>query len=216
MIEPKAPVTEAMKELFHAACDGGRQAVTQILDLSLFETWVDWHANVDVRLRSLRFGKFRRQRRGRDRQRHRVFRETIQGAPTSRVPRRDRGHVDGNGVRCRKKSEGGGRVRFVASGKVYLTDRGAEIVWERPADKCEWRTREILEGGGVAVADALLSIDREKKASFLALRPLPHLAEHADLSEFLARYATATMGSSQFQKTVAMFMGLSDVTGEPS
>ena len=28
-------------------------------------------------------------------------------------------------------------MRFVASGKVYLTDGGAEIVWERPADECE-------------------------------------------------------------------------------
>jgi hypothetical protein len=55
VIEHKTPVTEAMKDLFHAACDGDREAVTQILDFGLFETWVDWHVNVDVRLRALRF-----------------------------------------------------------------------------------------------------------------------------------------------------------------
>jgi hypothetical protein len=105
-------------------------------------------------------------------------------------------------------------MRFVANGKVYLTDGGAEIVWERPAAEFERRTREIVEDGGVAVADAHVSIDSEKKASALGLTPLPHLAEHAELSEFLARYATATIGSSRFQKTVAMFMGLPDVPGE--
>lgn len=41
VIEPETTVTEAMKELFHAACDGDREAVAQILDLGLFETWVD-------------------------------------------------------------------------------------------------------------------------------------------------------------------------------
>ena len=55
LIELETPVTEAMKELFHAACDGDREAVTQILDLGLFEIWVDWHVNVDLRLRALRF-----------------------------------------------------------------------------------------------------------------------------------------------------------------
>ena len=43
-------------------------------------------------------------------------------------------------------------MRFVANGKVYLTDGGAEIVWDRPADERERRTREIVEDGGVAVA----------------------------------------------------------------
>jgi hypothetical protein len=99
-------------------------------------------------------------------------------------------------------------MRLVASGKVYLTDGGAEIVWERPADEREKRTREIVEDGGVAVADAHVSIDSEKKASALGLTPLPHLAEHVELIAYLARYATATMGSSRFQETVTMFMGL--------
>ena len=121
-------------------------------------------------------------------------------------------------VRARRvlgeKSEGRMRMRFLASGKVYLTGGGAEIVWERPADECERRTREIVGAGGIAVADAHVSIDSEKRASALALVPLPHFAGHAQLSEFLARYATATMGSSRFQKTVAMFMGLPDISGE--
>jgi hypothetical protein len=60
-------------------------------------------------------------------------------------------------------------MRFVANGKVYLTDGGAEIVWDRPADERERRTREIVEDGGVAVADAHVSIDSEKKASALGL-----------------------------------------------
>ncbi len=55
VIEPETPMTDAMMDLFLAANDGKRSAIRKVVDYQLFERWVDWNVNLQIRVQATRF-----------------------------------------------------------------------------------------------------------------------------------------------------------------